>query len=194
VARTDSVRGRLLLDKLRSLLRTRASWQDLQNLWRFRGDVERTGGSENAARQAYKTALVLGERRGLPNARVHLALAAMALSSGDVLTAKKSLAEVDSADSFRGDSAHELRSTAAIYRVELAVRTGRSADAASALQDAEILQQQSPLADPGLQWSLERAMAATPDKSLRKRLKGMSDEMEKAMDRGSDPGRKRGRR
>lgn len=194
VARTDADRGRLLLDKLRSLLRTRASWQDLQNLWRFRGDVERTGGTERAARQAYKTALVLGERRGLPNARVHLALVAMALSSGDVLTAKSSLAEVDHVDSFRGDSAHELRATAAIYRVELAVRTSRGTEAAAALQDAEILQQQSPLADPGLQWSLERAMAGTPDKSLRKRLKAMSDGMEKAMDRGSDPGRKRGRR
>ena len=92
------------------------------------------------------------------------------------------------------DVAHELRATAAIYRVELAVRTGRGTEAAAALQDAEILQQQSPLADPGLQWSLERAMAATPDKSLRKRLRAISDGMEQAMDRGSDPGRKRGRR
>ena len=118
----------------------------------------------------------------------------MALGSGDVLTAQSSLSEVADADSFRGDSAHELRSTAAIYRVELAVRTGRSTDAAAALQDAEILQQQSALADPGLQWSLERAMAATPDKSLKKRLRGLSDAMERAMDRGSDPSRRRGRR
>jgi serine/threonine protein kinase/tetratricopeptide (TPR) repeat protein len=194
VARSDGDRGRLLLDKLRSLLRTRASWQDLQNLWRFRGDVERAGGNELAARQAYRTALVLGERRGLPNARVHLALAAMALAAGDVLTARASLAEVAEADSFRGDLAHELRTTAAIHRVELAVRTGRGAEAAAALQDAEILQSQSPLADPGLQWSLERAMAASPDKALRKRLLVLSDGMEKAMDRGSDPGRRRGRR
>ena len=194
VARHDADRGRLLLDKLRALSRTRASWQDLQNLWRFRGDVERAAGNEVAARQAYRTALVLGERRGLPNARVHLALAAMALGSGDVLTAQSSLSEVADADSFRGDSAHELRSTAAIYRVELAVRTGRSTDAAAALQDAEILQQQSALADPGLQWSLERAMAATPDKSLKKRLRDLSDAMERAMDRGSDPSRRRGRR
>ncbi|MCO4772376.1 MAG: protein kinase [Deltaproteobacteria bacterium] len=194
VARHDTDRGRLLLDKLRSLLRLRASWQDLQNLWRFRGDVERSAGNESAARQAYRTALVLGERRGLPNARVHLALTAMGLSAGDILTAKQSLAAVADVDSFRGDSAHELRSNAAIYRVELAVRTGRAAEAAAALQDAEILQQQSPLADPGLQWSLERAMAATPDKTLRKRLRNLSDAMEKAMDRGSDPGRRRGRR
>jgi len=194
VARSDADRGRLLLDKLRSLLRTRASWQDLQNLWRFRGDVERVAGNDVAARQAYRTALVLGEKRGLPNARVHLALAAMGLASGDVPTAAESLEAVGGADSFRGDSAHELRCNAAIYRVELAVRTGRGMDAAAALQDAEILMQQSPLADPGLQWSLERAMAATPDKGLRKRLRALSDAMERAMDRGSNPAGRRSAR
>lgn len=189
VARSDVDRGRLLLDKLRSLLRTRASWQDLQNLWRFRGDVERCGGNESAARQAYRTALVLGERRGLPNARVHLALASMGLGSGDPDTARASLEAIAAPDAFRGDAAHELRATAAILRAELAVRDERTSDAAAALQDAEILQRQSPLVDPELQWSLERAMAATPDKALKKRLRGLSDLMEQAMERGLDPSR-----
>ena len=194
VARSDVDRGRLLLDKLRSLLRTRASWQDLQNLWRFRGDVERCGGNESAARQAYRTALVLGERRGLPNARVHLALASMGLSSGDPGIARSSLEAVAAPDAFRGDASHELRATAAILRAELAVREDRTSDAAAALQDAEILQQQSLLVDPELQWSLERAMAATPDKPLKKRLRALSDLMEQAMERGIDPARPTRRR
>ena len=189
VARSDVDRGRLLLDKLRSLLRTRASWQDLQNLWRFRGDVERCGGNDSAARQAYRTALVLGERRGLPNARVHLALASMGLATGDPAMARVSLEQIASVDAFLGDAAHELRATAAILRAELAVRDERTSDAAAALQDAEILQRQSPLVDPELQWSLERSMAATPDKTLRKRLRGLSDLMEQAMERGTDPSR-----
>ncbi len=189
VARTDVDRGRLLLDKLRSLLRTRASWQDLQNLWRFRGNVERCAGNDSAARQAYRTALVLGERRGLPNARVHLALASMGLSSGDPDTARASLDSIASPDAFRGDAAHELRATAAILRAELAVRDERPAEAAAALQDAEILQRQSLLVDPELQWSLERAMAATSDKLLKKRLRALSDLMEHAMERGIDPAR-----
>lgn len=194
VARSDADRGRLLLDKLRALLRTRASWQDLQNLWRFRGDVERISGNNAAARQAYRTALVLGERRGLPNARVHLALASMALAAGDAATAGPSLEAVGNAESLRGDVAHELRSSAAILRVEHGVRTGRNTEAAAALQDAEILHQQSPIADPGLQWSLERSMAASGDKELKKRLRALSDAMEKAMDQGSDRSRQRSRR
>ena len=125
---------------------------------------------------------------------MHLAFAGMALATSDLGGAGEALGQLGGVDVFRGDVAHELRASSAIYRTELAVRRADVEGAAAALQDAEILQSQAPLADPSLQWSLERAMSASQDKDLRRRLRALSDTMERAMDRGSEAARGRPRR
>ena len=138
IALADVERAKLWLDKLRGLLRSRASWQDLQNLWLFRGEVERVAGRREAAQQAYQTALNLGRERGLANAGILLKLASLALEVGELQRARSSLDELSSVDSASSVHSHELRSTRSILQVELAARLGDADAAGGALQDAEI--------------------------------------------------------
>ena len=152
------------------------------------GDVERIAGNVGEARRAYQTALVLGRRRGLPNVKTLLAQASMALSNGDLDTARASLDDAATPDAMAGSPSHEARAARAILTVEFALRTNQVDEAASALQDAEILQRQSPLVDPDLQWSLERAIEAAQDPDIRRRLGAIADEMERRLDRRG-PGR-----
>jgi serine/threonine protein kinase/tetratricopeptide (TPR) repeat protein len=163
VASKDVDQARLLLDKLRTLLRVRASWQDLQNLWWLRGEVERVGANDAAARQAYQTALVLGRKRGLANAPVLLSMAVMQLRAGELDGAKGSLDEAGAAQMTGSPHSHELRAARSLLLAELSLRRGAAAEAAAALQDAEILQAQSPLADPVLLESLARSRGAAKE-------------------------------
>ena len=184
----DIERAKLWLDKLRGQLRVRASWQDLQNLWLFRGEVERIAGREAAARHAYQTALVLGRKRGLANASILINLAGMGLAGGQLDAAREALDEAGASQATGSPYSHELRAARAILLTELAVREGDAAQAASALQDAEILQSQSPMADPILLESLRRASALEgpmTDPTLRQRLLGLAAQMEARLERGS---------
>jgi serine/threonine protein kinase/tetratricopeptide (TPR) repeat protein len=156
----DVERTKLWLDKLRGHLRARASWQDLQNLWLFRGEVERISGRLDQARQAYQTALVLGRQRGLHNENILLNLAAMNLNAGDLDGARETLSEAAGEHGLVSPHSHELRTSRAVLRAELGIRSGRAGDANSALQDAEILQAQSPISHPILLESLQRSLAA----------------------------------
>lgn len=177
IARSDQRAARLLLDKLRALLRSRATWQDLQNLWVFRGEVERLSGSESNARQAYETALALGRKRGLANAAVLLRLAVMHLERGSLDPAEEALGEAGSLEAVIGPYSHELRASRAVLQAELRLRRGDLTAAAAALQDAEILQSQSPIALPQLQASLRRAEAFAREPALRKRLNELGRDM-----------------
>jgi len=177
IARGDQKAARLQLDKLRGLLRARASWQDLQSLWVFRGEVERLGGNEGESRRAFETALTLGRTRGLANASVLLRLATMHLEAGDLAAARSALEEAGSLEQAVGPYSHELRASRAVLRAELMLRGGEHDDAAAALQDAEILQTQSPIALPQLQASLRRAEAFARAPALRKRLNTLGRDM-----------------
>ncbi len=171
----DVVRRRL--DRLRSLLRERAAWRDLQALWYFRGEAERIDGRTGEARQAYRTALSLGRKRGLPIAPILLHLMEMGLVVGDLEGARTYRAEVDASVTPGATNTHELRVVKAVLSSELAVRDGREGAASAALQDAEILQQQSPVADPELVASLRRAKRATTDLVLRRRFDSLGNDM-----------------
>jgi len=184
----DIERAKLWLDKLRGLLRVRASWQDLQNLWLFRGEVERIAGRDAAARHAYQTALVLGRKRGLANASILLALAGMSLAGGQLDEAAEALDEAGASQATGSPYSHELRAARAILLTELALRSGNAPQAAAALQDAEILQSQSPLADPLLLESLRRASGLgglEMSEGLRERLQALAGLMETRLERGS---------
>jgi len=180
IAMADLERSKLQLDKLRGHLRTRASWQDLQNLWMYRGEVERIAGRDDAARQAYQTALALGRQRGLANASILLNLASMNLEAGDLPGSAEALEESGEAPGQASPYSHELRTARAILKMELAVRREDPAGAAASLQDAEILQAQSPIADPVLLASLRRASGHDGELAgtLRPRLETLSIDME----------------
>ena len=177
IARGDARRARLWLDKLRALLRARASWQELHTLWRLRGEVERIAGDYSAARQAYLTALTLGRRRGLPNAPVRLSLVAMALAQGD-LDGAQSWFDDEDPDRTASLRSHALRASRAIYFAELCVRRGDLGMASSSLQDAEILQRQAPIADPDQLASLGRTQRAVEDEALKARVAALSRSMQ----------------
>ncbi len=166
IARADEQQARLDLDKLRGLLRARASWADLQTLWLYRAEVERLAGATAAARQAYDTALVLGRRRGLANAPVLLRLASLHLGEADIAAARACMQEAGRLAE-QGPRSHEVRASEAVLNAEVALRSGDGDGAAAALQDAEILLAQSPLAAPFLLGSLQRsaAVAAGPTKA-----------------------------
>lgn len=67
----------------------------------------------------------------------------------------------------QGPRSHEVRASEAVLNAEVALRSGDGDGAAAALQDAEILLAQSPLAAPFLLGSLQRsaAVAAGPTKA-----------------------------
>ena len=177
VARRAPEAVRRRLDRLRSLLRERAAWRDLQALWYFRGEAERIDGRTGEARQAYKTALSLGRKRRLPIAGILMHLMEMALVVGDLDTAREYEAEVAGAAAPGVATTHEQRVVKAVLSAELAVRAGREAASGAALQDAEILQQQSPVADPELVASLRRAKRSTKDLALRRRFDELGNDM-----------------
>ena len=159
IARGDEQQARLDLDKLRGLLRARASWSDLQTLWQYRGELERLGGAPDAARRAYETALVLGRKRRLANAPILLKLASLHLSEADFASARACMEEAGRLAE-HGPRSHEVRASEAVLNAEAALRDGDPAGAAAALQDAEILLAQSPLAVPILLDSLRRSVLA----------------------------------
>ena len=175
IARGDEQQARLDLDKLRGLLRARASWADLQTLWLYRGEVERLSGATDAARHAYDTALVLGRRRRLANAPVLLRLASLHLSQGDLASARVCMDEAGRLAE-QGPRSHEIRASEAVLNAEVALRAGDLAAAAPALQDAEILLAQSPLAAPFLLASLQRSAAAASG-STRQRVQALASAM-----------------
>jgi serine/threonine protein kinase len=175
IGRSDEQQARLDLDKLRGLLRARASWSDLQTLWQYRGEVERLAGSHEAARRAYDTALVLGRRRRLANAPILLKLAALHLSETDIPSARSCMEEAGRLGE-KGPRSHEVRASEAVLNAEVALRSGDADGAARALQDAEILLAQSPLAVPILLRSLERAVAAASG-STRERVQSLATTM-----------------
>ena len=72
---------------------------------------------------------------------------------------------------------------------ELAIRSGEEARAASFLQDAEILQRQSPLAVAPLLASLDRSSRALSDVQLRSQVDGLRADMRRRM---TTTGRRRG--
>ncbi len=175
IARGDVQQAQLDLDKLRGLLRARASWSDLQTLWQFRGEVECLAGSRDAARRAYDTALVLGRRRRLANAPVLLMLAALHLSESDFPSARARMDEAGRLGE-QGPRSHEVRASEAVLNAEVALRGGDVDRAARALQDAEILLAQSPLALPILLESLERT-AGSATGSTRQRVQVLATAM-----------------
>jgi serine/threonine protein kinase/tetratricopeptide (TPR) repeat protein len=190
VARRDGEAVRRRLDRLRSLLRERAAWRDLQALWYFRGEAERIDGRTGEARQAYRTALSLGRKRGLPIAGILLHLMEMALVVGDLEGARGFEDDAAGSTPLGATTTHELRVVKAVLSAELAVRGGREAAAGAALQDAEILQQQSTVADPELVASLGRAKRSTKDLVLRRRLDALGSDMNARL---NAPGRRRRR-
>ena len=175
IARKDESQARLDLDKLRGLLRARASWQDLQALWMFRGEVERVAGQPEPARRAYETALVLGRKRGLANAPVLLKLASMHLEQGDAASAQSCMQETGKLSS-AGPQPHEIRASRAVLETETALRLADTEAAPAALQDAEILLAQSPLALPLLHDSLQRSAMLAPAE-LKPRLQTLVEQM-----------------
>ena len=176
----DLERAKLWLDKLRGLLRARASWQDLQNLWLFRGEVERIAGRLEQARQAYQTALVLGRKRGLHNENILLNLAAMNLAAGELKAARETLQEAggEPEEGMGSPHSHELRTARAVLRAELGIRSESADEASSALQDAEILQAQSPIAHPVLLESLARSAEGGADEAVTGRLERLRADMQ----------------
>lgn len=156
LARGRAELAELWLGKLRGFLRTRASWQDLQVLWRFRGEVEWLSGNRAAARHAFETARGLGRDRGLPNASVLLSLATMSLEEGGLEEAGAALREAAAPTETGDPHSHEQRAARAILSVEQSFRSGDSAAGSAALQDAEILMSQFLIADPRGIESLER--------------------------------------
>jgi serine/threonine protein kinase/tetratricopeptide (TPR) repeat protein len=177
VSRRDPETVRRRLDRLRTLLRERAAWRDLQALWYFRGEAERIDGRTGEARQAYKTALALGRKRRLPIAGILMHLMEMALVVGNLEIAREYGAEVATTDGQRVVTTHEQRVVKAVLSAELAARSGHEGASGAALQDAEILQQQSPVADPELVASLRRAKRSTKDTSLRRRFEALGTDM-----------------
>ncbi|HCP45187.1 MAG TPA: hypothetical protein DIU15_04050, partial [Deltaproteobacteria bacterium] len=157
IGRLERDKARMELEKYRRLLRARATWQDLQQLWLFRGDIEVLDGAVTRAHRAYDNALVLGRTRGLANTRVLLRQVMLGLEQGHIDEASSAIHEVDAVAQGAGGR-HEDRAVRAVLAAELAFRSAELARAASAIQDAEILQKQSPIADPRLAESLERSM------------------------------------
>ena len=72
---------------------------------------------------------------------------------------------------------HELRTARAVLRAELGIRSGRASEASSALQDAEILQAQSPIGHPLLLNSLRRSIHAESTPGVAERLKRLQADM-----------------
>ncbi len=188
VASDDLPRARKELERLRTLLRQRASWQDLQRLWYFRAEVERVDGRLDHAQRAYDTALILGRKREVSNVPVLLSIAAMALGSDDLEHAARRLDEAKTGMA-TPTGPHENRVARAVLSAELAIRSGEEARAASFLQDAEILQRQSPLAVAPLLASLDRSSRALSDVQLRSQVDGLRADMRRRM---TTTGRRRG--
>ncbi|MEE2828511.1 MAG: tetratricopeptide repeat protein, partial [Myxococcota bacterium] len=161
LAKGEVERSELWLGKLRGFLRTRASWQDLQTLWRYRGEVEWLAGRRAAAREAFETARGLGRDRGLSNASVLLSLATMSLEDGQVADASTALRELGTDTVGADPHSHEQRAVRAILVLEQGARSGDSQAASGALQDAEILLEQSLLAEPRAVVSLTRTAACS---------------------------------
>ncbi len=185
-AREELDQARLLLDKLRALLRTRSSWQDLLDLWCFRGRVERLSGQLDAARQAWQSALFLGRRRHLPVASVLVEVANQALEAGDLQVAHDALQE---ARSDAGTPSHEMRQVLGMLEAERLLRTGHDLDGERALLEVEILLSQAPLAEPRWQRSLARAREAAP--GLAPRFAALEGEMTRRLDLGRAGKRRR---
>jgi serine/threonine-protein kinase len=185
LARRDLEQSEKLLSALRGYLSNRASWQDLQALWRFRGEVEWLAGRRSAARQAFETARGLGRDRNLSNAAALLGLAAMGLEEGEADIAgealRESQAEVESVD----PHSHEQRAWRAILGVEQCFRSGDSSAGLAALQDAEILMRQFLIADPRGCESLERSAALEGmDPQVVLRLEELARSIHEALDSG----------
>lgn len=186
IARQDADGARQYLDRMRSVLRARASFVDLQNLWLLRGNTELLIGQPDAARQAWMAALALARRRELDPTPVLVELAALALSGGDLTSAA---ARIDEAAALAVAPSHEEREALAILRAELACRTG-AANADAALLDAEILRRQQPLSAPSWLRSLERARAKAPA-ALAPRLDALIVDMKKRLELGAGPRKSR---
>jgi tetratricopeptide (TPR) repeat protein len=186
LAREELDQGRLLLDKLRALLRTRSSWQDLLDLWTFRGRIELLAGQPDAARQAWQSALLLGRRRGLPLGSVLLDLCSLALESGDLSAAGEALIEAREGG---GVPAHELRQALAILELERDLRLGDAVAGERGLLEVEILLAQAPLGDPRWQRSLRRARDVSPE--LGRRLAALEAEMARRLEIGRSGRRRR---
>jgi len=187
IGRMERDRARMELEKYRRLLRARATWQDLQQLWLFRGDIEVLENSIERAHRAYDNALVLGRTRGLANTRVLLRQVLLRLEQGDIDGAGTALHEVDAVGQGSGGR-HEDRAFRAVMAAELAIRSAELTRAASAIQDAEILQRQSPIADRRLAASLERSSQVCSHEALRARIAPLLSDMR---DRLSGMGRTR---
>jgi serine/threonine protein kinase/tetratricopeptide (TPR) repeat protein len=183
LARRDLVEAQQRLDALRIALRNRASWQDLQALWQFRGEVEWLAGRRGPARQALETARGLGRDRGLPIVSALLGLAAMALEDGEEKAAGEVLSESAALSEVGDPHSHEQRVSRAILGVEHGLRYGDQDAGIAALQDAEILMRQFLIADPRGLESLERSAAAEGlDSGLVIRIKSLSQTISAALE------------
>jgi len=182
LARRDLEQSEFWLGKLRGFLRNRASWQDLQSLWRFRGEVEWLAGHRAAARQAFETARGLGRERGLPNASALLRLAAMGLEEGETELAGEALNESAGGGETGDPHSHEQRAWRAILETEQSFRRGDTNAGLSSLQDAEILMRQFLIADPRGAESLERtASLEGVDDGVVRRLNVLTDAIRSAL-------------
>jgi hypothetical protein len=174
LARRDTAGAERSLEVLGSFLRNRASWQDLQALWQFRGEVDWLAGRRALAREAFGTARGLGVDRGLSNGPALLSLASMALEDGDSAAAGLVLGESTALSTGGTPYSHEHRTCRSILRIEQAIRSGDLSAGLGALQDAEILMRQFLIADiRGLE-SLERSAAlAGVDQAIVLRLENL---------------------
>jgi hypothetical protein len=183
LAQRDELEAQQRLDTLRLALQNRASWQDLQALWQFRGEVDWLAGRRGPARQALETARGLGRDRGLPIVSALLGLASMALEDGDEQAAAEVLSESAALSEVGDPHSHEQRVSRAILGVEHGLRYGDREAGLAALQDAEILMRQFLIADPRGRESLERSVAAEGlDSGLITRLKRLSQTISAALE------------
>jgi len=183
LAKRDLVEAQQGLETLRNALRNRASWQDLQALWQFRGEVEWLAGRRGPARQAFETARGLGRDRGLPIVSALLGLAAMALEDGEAKTAGEVLSESAALSEVGDPHSHEQRVGRAILGVEHGLRYGDQDAGLAALQDAEILIRQFLIADPRGRESLERSAGTEGlGSGLVSRLKRLSQTISDALE------------
>lgn len=157
LARGDTAAAEQRLEALGSLLRNRASWQDLHALWQFRGEVDWLAGRRALARESFETARGLGLDRGLSDVSVLLSLASMELEDGALAAAGVVLGESTGLGEYGVPPSHEHRTYRATLRVEQAFRSGDLAAGLAALQDAEILMRQFLIAAPRVRESLERS-------------------------------------
>jgi len=161
LARRDPADAGRSLEVFGSFLRNRASWQDLQALWQFRGEVYWLSGRRVSAREAFETARGLGLGRGLSSVSASLSLASMALEDGDYAAAGLLLGESSAPSNGGIPHTHEYRACRSILRVEQALRSGDLPAGLEALQDAEILMRQFLIAEPRGRESLERSAAVS---------------------------------